>query len=131
MFRIVIVLLIIIPALEIGILIWSGQTFGIPVTILLILATGVIGAWLARREGMEALRLSQVQLQNGQVPSDVILDGICILVGGTLLLTPGFITDTTGFLLLFPYTRAVAKLWMRRYIQKKMDNGQFSFTFRR
>ncbi len=131
MFRILLLLLIIIPAMEIGILIWSGNTFGIPVTILIIIATGLIGAWLAKKEGMEAMRLAQVQLQNAQVPSDVILDGICILVGGTLLLTPGFITDTIGFLLLIPYTRTIIKIGLRRFIQKKIDSGQFRFTIRR
>ncbi|WLD92349.1 FxsA family protein [Alkalihalobacillus sp. AL-G] len=130
MFRILLLILIIVPALEIGILIWSGKTFGIPFTILVIIATGVTGAWLAKREGMEALRLAQVQLQNGDVPSDVLLDGICILIGGSLLLTPGFITDATGFLLLFPFTRSVIKMWMRRFIQKKIESGQFTFTFR-
>lgn len=131
MFRILLLLLIIIPAAEIGILIWSGNTFGIPVTILLIIATGIIGAWLARREGMETLKLAQIQLRSAQVPSDVLLDGVCILVGGTLLLTPGFITDTVGFLLLIPYTRSIFKIGMRRFIQKKINSGQFTFTIRR
>ncbi len=131
MFRILLLLLIIIPAAEIGILIWSGTNFGIPVTILLIIATGIVGAWLARREGMETLKLAQIQLRNAQVPSDVLLDGVCILVGGTLLLTPGFITDTVGFLLLIPYTRSIFKIGMRRFIQKKIDSGQFTFTIRR
>ncbi|MCF6138202.1 FxsA family protein [Pseudalkalibacillus berkeleyi] len=131
MFRILLLLLIIIPAAEIGILIWSGNTFGIPITILLIIATGIIGAWLARREGMETVKLAQIQLGNAQVPSDVLLDGVCILVGGTLLLTPGFITDTLGFLLLIPYTRSIFKIGIRRLIQKKIDSGQFTFTIRR
>ncbi|WP_408007172.1 FxsA family protein [Pseudalkalibacillus sp. A8] len=131
MFRILLLLLIIIPAMEIGILIWSGNTFGVPVTILLIIITGIIGAWLAKKEGIQALRLVQIQLQNAQIPSDVLLDGICILVGGTLLLTPGFITDTVGFLLLIPYTRTFVKIGMRRFIKKKIDSGQFTFTIRR
>ncbi|WP_221566373.1 FxsA family protein [Alkalihalobacillus sp. TS-13] len=131
MFRILLLLLIIVPAMEIGILIWSGNTFGVPITILLIIATGIIGAWLAKKEGMQTLRLAQIQLQNAQIPNDVILDGICILVGGSLLLTPGFITDTVGFLLLIPYTRTFVKIGMRRFIQKKIDSGQFTFTIRR
>ncbi|MGP4078266.1 FxsA family protein [Pseudalkalibacillus sp. R45] len=131
MFRILILLLIIVPAMEIGILIWSGNTIGVPITILLIIATGIIGAWLAKKEGMQTLRLAQIQLQNAQIPNDVILDGICILVGGSLLLTPGFITDTVGFLLLIPYTRTFVKIGMRRFIQKKIDSGQFTFTIRR
>ncbi|MCF6408749.1 FxsA family protein [Pseudalkalibacillus salsuginis] len=131
MFRILLLLLIIIPAMEIGILIWSGNTIGVPFTILLIIMTGIIGAWLAKKEGIQALRLVQIQLQNAQIPSDVLLDGICILVGGTLLLTPGFITDTVGFLLLIPYTRTFVKIWMRRFIKKKIESGQFTFTIRR
>ncbi len=131
MFRILLLLLIIIPAMEIGILIWSGNTIGVPFTILLIIMTGIIGAWLAKKEGIQALRLVQIQLQNAQIPSDVLLDGICILVGGTLLLTPGFITDTVGFLMLIPYTRTFVKIWMRRFIKKKIESGQFTFTIRR
>jgi UPF0716 protein FxsA len=131
MFRFLLLILIIIPAMEIGILIWSGNTIGVPQTIFMIITTGVLGAWLAKRQGLEAIRLAQVQLQNGDIPSDVLLDGICILVGGVLLLTPGFITDLTRFLLLIPYSRAVVKLWIRRYIQKKINNGQFTFIYRR
>jgi UPF0716 protein FxsA len=131
MFRIFLLLIIVVPAFEIGILIYSGKVLGIPPTIALILITGVIGAWLAKREGLETIRLAQVQIQNGQLPGEAIMDGICILVGGTLLLTPGFITDTVGFLLLIPATRAIVKKWLRKFIQNKINNGQFIYTIRK
>jgi UPF0716 protein FxsA len=131
MFRIFLLLIIVVPAFEIGILIYSGNVLGIPPTIALILITGVIGAWLAKREGLETIRLAQVQIQNGQLPGEAIMDGICILVGGTLLLTPGFITDTVGFLLLIPATRAIVKKWLRKFIQNKINNGQFIYTIRK
>ncbi|WP_096189703.1 FxsA family protein [Evansella halocellulosilytica] len=121
--RIFLLLLIIVPAMEIGILILSGNTIGVIPTILLIILTGILGAALAKREGLNAIRSAQMQASQGQLPSDVILDGICILVGGVVLLTPGFITDALGFFLLIPQTRASFKGIIRRIIEKMMKSG--------
>jgi UPF0716 protein FxsA len=129
--RYLILLIIVIPAFEIGLLILSGNLIGVWPTIALIILTGVLGAWLARRQGAEALRLAQIQMQSGQVPGEAILDGISILVGGVVLLTPGFITDATGFFLLIPATRAVAKMWLRRLIGKMINRGNFTLFYRR
>ncbi|MGO4888689.1 FxsA family protein [Anaerobacillus sp. MEB173] len=129
--RIFLLLLIIVPALEVGVLILSGNLIGVWPTVLLIILTGVLGAWLAKKEGLHAVRLAQVQAQNGQIPSGVILDGICILVGGVVLLTPGFITDAIGFILLVPYTRSIIKKWLQKMIERMIQNGQFVFISRR
>lgn len=124
--RLLLALIIIVPALEIGVLILSGKTFGIPITILLIILTGVIGAWLAKKQGLETLRRAQDQMSYGQVPGDAIIDGICILVGAVLLLTPGFITDLTGFFLLLPNTRQMIKPFIGKTIRRLIDRGQFT-----
>jgi UPF0716 protein FxsA len=115
--------LIVVPALEIGLLILSGQTFGVPATILMIIATGVLGAFLAKKQGLQAIRNVQDQIRFGQLPGDAIVDGLCILVGGVVLLTPGFITDATGFLLLLPQTRKVIKPFIYKLFRKWIDNG--------
>ncbi|WP_226667064.1 FxsA family protein [Metabacillus litoralis] len=124
--RLLMLLIIVIPALEIGILIFSGNTIGAIPTILLIILTGVIGAWLAKQQGIETLRNAQQQMQYGQVPGSAIIDGLCILVGGLLLLTPGFITDTVGFLLLFPISRNKIKPLLLIMIKKMIDRNQIT-----
>ncbi|MCP3741182.1 FxsA family protein [Rossellomorea sp. BNER] len=120
--RFLLALLILIPAMEIGILIFSGQTLGVIPTILIIIATGIIGAYLAKQQGIETLRRAQEEMKFGQIPGEAIIDGLCILVGGLLLLTPGFITDTTGFLLLLPPTRRIFKPWIMKLVKRWIDN---------
>jgi len=115
--------IVIVPAAEIAMLLLSGKTIGIWPTILVILATGIIGAYLAKREGLQTLQKAQDQMRLGQIPGSAVLDGICILIGGILLLTPGFITDITGFLLLFPPTRKGFKLFMMNFIRKRIQHG--------
>ncbi|MED4206885.1 FxsA family protein [Neobacillus mesonae] len=116
-------LIVAIPAMEIAVLLLSGKTIGVWPTLLIILATGVLGAYLAKREGLQTIRRAQEQLRHGQIPGSAVLDGICILVGGILLLTPGFITDITGFLMLFPPTRKAFKLLMLNSIRKRIEKG--------
>ncbi|WP_335872255.1 FxsA family protein [Bacillus sp. 2205SS5-2] len=114
--------LIIVPALEIGLLIYSGQTLGAPATILLIILTGIFGAYLAKKQGLETLKSAQSQLQFGQLPGMAIVDGLCILVGGVVLLTPGFITDAIGFFLLIPTTRKFVKPLIFKIFKRWINN---------
>ncbi|PLR77785.1 membrane protein FxsA [Bacillus sp. V3-13] len=122
--RFIFLLVIIIPAAEIAVLMLSGQTLGIWPTIFLILFTGVLGAYLAKKQGLETIRRIQEQLRYGQLPGDALLDGACVLIGGTLLLTPGFITDVAGFLLLAPPTRKVLKIFMLKAFKRWIDKGR-------
>ncbi|ETI69964.1 FxsA family protein [Neobacillus vireti] len=121
--RYLFILIIAIPAADIGLLLFSGKAIGVWPTFLLIILTGVIGAYLAKREGLQTIRKAQAQLQNGQIPGEAVLDGICILAGGILLLLPGFITDISGFLMLFPPTRRVFKFLMINSLRKKIQRG--------
>ncbi|WP_102345306.1 FxsA family protein [Bacillus sp. Marseille-P3661] len=123
--RIIVLLLIIIPAAEIGLLLLSGNTFGVWPTITIIILTGLIGGYLAKSQGIKAINAAQYQMSTGQIPGDAILDGLCILVGGLLLLTPGFITDATGFLLLSNRFRYYIRGWLKRWLEHKIRNGQF------
>jgi UPF0716 protein FxsA len=131
MFRILVILMIVVPALEIWGIIQAAQWIGGWPTFLLIISTGGIGAFLAKREGLRVWSEAQHRLSRGELPGDALLDGICILSGGLLLLTPGFITDTMGFLLVFPGTRYWIKKWLLKQIWTKMQDGSFTFYIHR
>lgn len=124
--RYLIALLIVIPASEIGILMLSGKTIGVWATISLIILTGVLGAYLAKKQGLETLRRAQAEMQYGRMPGEALLDGVCILVGGVVLLTPGFITDALGFLLLAPATRPIFKRFLRKGMKNWIDRGNYT-----
>lgn len=111
------------PAAEIAMLLMSGQIIGVWPTILLIIFTGVLGTFLAKKQGLATFYQLQRQLQSGQLPAESLLDGICILIGATLLLTPGFITDITGFFLLFPATRIFFKKLMTNWFNNRIRKG--------
>lgn len=120
--RYLLLLIIAVPAAEISVLLLSSNIIGVWPTIGIILFTGILGAYLAKKQGLETIKRAQDQLVYGQMPGDAILDGICVLVGGTLLLTPGFITDITGFLMLAPPTKRFFKKliinWFRKWIDR-------------
>lgn len=119
-----ILLFTIVPAIELAVLIKVGTVIGTMNTISLIIITGVVGGTLARYQGLMVLMKIQDSLNRGIMPSAELLDGLMILVGGVLLLTPGFVTDTLGILLLIPWTRSVVKWLVRQKFQAMMDRGQ-------
>ncbi|MBM7572885.1 FxsA family protein [Aquibacillus albus] len=123
MFRWILLFVLVVPALEIGIFIWAGGKVGPWWVIFLIILTGVVGAWLARKQGMETLFKARQSIATGQLPHTEIFDGVCILVGAAFLLTPGFITDAIGFCLLLPSTRRPIKRWMQKTLKIMMDKG--------
>lgn len=114
--------LIIVPTLELAILIWAGNEIGFFVTLALIISTGLLGAYLAKRQGLKAIRDIQQAMGNLQPPGDRLIHAAMILFGGALLLTPGFISDAAGFSLLFTPTQNIYKPFVYRMIQKKMKN---------
>ncbi|MCL6570309.1 MAG: membrane protein FxsA [Bacillus sp. (in: Bacteria)] len=119
--RYLFLLIIAIPAFDLGFLLLIGKTIGVWATIVLIIFTGIIGAYLAKKEGLQTIQRVQEQLNNGEIPGEAVIDGICILIGGVLLLTPGFITDLTGFLLLFPPSRKPLKFLIIKTWQRKIN----------
>ena len=98
--RKLLLLLLLVPALELALLIELGSRLGTAPTLLLLALTGILGAFLARRQGLGALRAAQEHMQRGELPAGPIVDGILILVAAVLLITPGVLTDGLGFLLL-------------------------------
>lgn len=129
-FRLLVLTIIIVPIVEIWGILQVGHWVGAWPTILLIVATGVIGGYLAKRQGLQTLRLVQLQIEQRQMPGEAILDGICILIGGLMLLIPGFFTDAIGFVLLLPWTRGIVKLWLKRWFNHLIRSGKF-ITIRR
>lgn len=123
-FWVIISAIIFIPALEIWGFIKIGGWIGPLPTILLVFLTAVLGAYFARREGWNTYRLAMIQLQNGELPGQTLIDGVCILSGGILLITPGFFTDIVGFLLVFPYTRSIVKHLIIRWLKQKIERGE-------
>jgi UPF0716 protein FxsA len=105
MFPLLAVLFLAVPIVEIYLLIQVGQVIGAGWTILLVVLTAVIGVALLRVQGLSTLNRAQQKLAHNELPAREILEGMGLLVAGALLLTPGFFTDTIGFLLLFPPTR--------------------------
>ncbi|PSL35235.1 UPF0716 protein FxsA [Planomicrobium soli] len=114
--------LVIVPTLELAILIWAGGAIGFFPTLAIILATGLIGAYLAKKQGLKAVRDIQEAMNNFQAPGNQLLSAAFVLVGGVLLLTPGFISDAIGFSMLFAPTQKIYKPIVYRLIQNKMRN---------
>ncbi|KGP71710.1 exlusion protein FxsA [Pontibacillus yanchengensis Y32] len=130
MFRWLLLLIIIVPAMEIGILVWAGNLIGPWWVILLIISTGILGAYLAKQQGLETINRARDNVQMGMTPQDEMINGVCILIGAAVLLTPGFITDAIGFTLLIPATREPIKKALMKVVRKMMDNGSITI-FRR
>lgn len=118
-----ILIFIIVPAIEIGIFIWTGSELGVLPVVLLIVLTGIIGVAFVKQQGLETWKKVQFSLYNSEPPGDHILDGVCILLGGILILTPGFFTDTVGFLFVIPWTRKPFKRFMYNQMMKRMQKG--------
>ena len=107
----------IIPIIEIYLLIEIGSMFGALTAVTLVILTGFLGAFLARMQGLQTLYRIQESLREGKMPSGELLDALLIVIAGLVLLTPGFLTDSAGFLLLIPATRNLIKYWLRRQIE--------------
>lgn len=103
-----------LPIIELALLIRVASAIDLGPTILLVIVTGVVGAWLARREGLRVMWQIQSELGSGKLPGDRLIDAMLILVAGVVLVTPGLITDTIGVLLLIPPVRTVIRRFLKR-----------------
>jgi UPF0716 protein FxsA len=108
------VILLITPLAELAVIIKVATYIGLPETLLLLVGVSIAGAFLLKREGMATWRRLRGTLGRGEMPTTEVTDGALILLGGALLLTPGFITDVIGLLMLIPGPRAIVKRWFRR-----------------
>ena len=112
-------LFIVVPALELALLIEVGSRIGTLATLAIIVVTGVLGAALARQQGLRTIGAIQAELAHGELPASAMLDGVIILVAGALLITPGILTDAVGFLCLAPVARNAVK----RALQKRFERA--------
>ena len=116
-------LFVIVPLLELALLIQMGQWVGYWPTIGLVVFTGVMGAWLARMQGLRTMWRLRHDLANGRVPGQAIMDGMAVLAGGALLLAPGILTDLIGFGLLFPGTRHAIQRRIMARLERHIQEG--------
>lgn len=123
MFAQLLLLFISVPLIEVLILIKLGSLFGFWPTIFLVIGTGIIGAYLAKIYGLTIWYQIQKDLQTGRMPADKLVDGLLVLIGGIVLLTPGLLTDIFGLLLLFPITRGIFKRFAKSKL-KTMSEQQ-------
>ncbi|HET7196887.1 MAG TPA: FxsA family protein [Nocardioides sp.] len=114
---------IVVPLVEIYVLIQVGQVIGPWWTILLLILDSLFGTWLIRREGARAWMALRVALESGRMPARELADGALILVGGTLMLTPGFVTDAFGILLILPFTRPMARRMLTQLVSRRLLAG--------
>jgi UPF0716 protein FxsA len=117
---------VVVPILEIFVLIQVGRVIGAWWTVLLLIADSVLGAWLVKREWRGAWRALDESIRAGRLPSRELADAALIVVGGTLLLTPGFVSDVFGFFALLPVTRPIARRALLAYATRRLTG---SFTF--
>jgi len=119
---------VVLPLVELALLIRIGQVVGVWPTLALVVVTGMTGAALARAEGLKVLLRFQRELTAGRIPEQAALDGISVLLGGVLLLTPGVLTDVAGIALLLPPTRRRIQRWARARLEAGIRSGAVHVT---
>jgi UPF0716 protein FxsA len=119
------ILFVVVPILELMVIIQVGQSVGAWNTVILLVVDSLVGAWLVKHQGIGLLKKSQDRLRNGELPSDEIFSGVTVLFAGALMLTPGFLTDLVGLLLLVPPIRALVLMIVRRKFRSRIGT---SFT---
>jgi UPF0716 protein FxsA len=111
---------VVVPLLEISALILVGNLIGPWWTILLLVADSIFGGWLIRREGARAWAALNQALTTGTMPARELADGALILIGGTLMLTPGFVTDILGLVMILPFTRPVGRRLLTQVVSRRL-----------
>jgi UPF0716 protein FxsA len=116
---------VLVPLVEIYVIIQVGQAIGPWWTILLLIADSVLGSWLVKREGARAWRALRSALDQGRMPATELADGMLILVGGLLMLTPGFVLDIVGALCILPFTRPIGRRALAGFVSRKLTVATF------
>ena len=118
-----VLLFLVVPVVEIYVIIQVGQVIGGWQTLGLLVVESLLGGWLVRREGRRAWRALREAFESGRMPGRELADAGLVLVGGTLLLTPGFLTDIVGFFLVLPVTRPIARRLLTRVVARRAARG--------
>jgi len=112
--------LLVVPVAEIALIIAVGKVIGGWQTIVLLLVESALGAYLVKREGRRSWRALTGALNSGQMPGRELADAALVLIGGTLLLTPGFLTDVAGFFFILPLTRPITRRWLQGVVERRL-----------
>lgn len=120
---------LVVPFLELYVIIQVGHALGALNTIALLLLVSMVGAALVKREGLAVLRRAQERIATGAVPGRELVDGVLVLLAGALLLTPGFLSDVVGVLLLLPPVRAGVRASATRYLRRRVELRTFPRRF--
>ena len=128
MFKYLLLAFTVVPFIELYLLLAIGREVGFWPTVGGVLLTGLIGAWLAKKEGVRVLRRWQESLAQGRMPEEGLVGGVLVLVGGVLLVSPGVLTDVVGLFLLFPPTRKLVAAVVRRRPERRMAAGTLRVT---
>jgi len=121
-------LLIVVPIIELAVMVQVAGVIGVLPTVALVVLTSVGGAWLMKTEGLGVLRRMQNQIDNGQVPGREVVDGVLVLLGGLLMVLPGFVTSVIGLLLLVPPVRALLRPVVLARARRRIERGQAQFA---
>ena len=121
----------IIPVLELYILIEVGSYLGALNTIMVVIVTGFVGAYLERLQGFQTMNRVRESLNRGEMPTEGLIDALLILLAGIVLLTPGFLTDIAGLLILLPQTRNRFKGWLMWKLENWINNNRVDIQFYR
>ncbi|MGG2095144.1 FxsA family protein [Bacillus sp. S13(2024)] len=121
--KIFLFLFILIPALEVTVLIGSSRWIGLWPTFCVIVIMSIMGAYIAKRQGVAVWREIRYRLSRGEIPGDAVLDAICIFAGGILLVIPGYITDCIGLMLLIPIARKPVKYMIIKWMERKINRN--------
>ncbi|MFC1717338.1 FxsA family protein [Candidatus Poribacteria bacterium] len=117
-------LFIVTPVVEMALLIEIGKRIGTLQTIAIIVVTGIVGASLAKSQGLRIVRDMKLSVHNGEMPHNQLIEGVLILIGGALLITPGILTDVAGFVLVIPWTRRLIRERLKKYFMGRIDRIQ-------
>ena len=122
-----IILFVGVPLVELYLLTKIGSRIGFFATLILIFVTGVLGANLAKTQGLGVMRRIQADLQAGRIPASALVDGLIILIAGAVLITPGILTDAFGFLCLVPSFRGFIRERISRFLQSQLRGGNIQY----
>ena len=116
----VFVALLVVPLAEIALIVAVGRVIGGWQTLALLLVESALGAYLVKREGGKTWQALRAALNTGKMPGRELADAALVLIGGTLLLTPGFLTDIVGFFFILPFTRPITRLWLQGVVERRL-----------
>lgn len=129
MFPLILVLFLVVPIVELYVIVQVAGGIGVLETLGLLIVVSIVGAWLVKAQGVGLIRRVQGKLASGEMPGKELVDGALILFAGALMLTPGFVTDTVGLLLLLPPTRAIVRTFLMKRFSVMADAKVAGFGF--